>query len=172
MASELQRAFPAILGARRLVQAWSYKYDEGHERGIDPHADAGAVSVNLWVTPDSANLDPASGGLLVWPEPPPEGWTFERANLDSSAVRDHLGRGARFMDRPTPYSEWAARRRAAEEGRGAAAASVDGRLEVLRVPHKANRCLIFESHLFHQTDTVRFKKGFTNRRINVTFLFQ
>jgi hypothetical protein len=34
--------------------------------GIDLHADPAAVTVNLWLTPDKANLDPASGGLIVY----------------------------------------------------------------------------------------------------------
>ena len=88
---------------------------------------------------------------------------------------------------PTPYDEWVVGMRAARrqsstppdggggggDGRGALQPPEDGQLlDVLRVPHRANRALVFESRLFHQTDTVRFAKGFTKRRINVTFLFK
>lgn len=41
----------------------------------------------------------------------------------------------------------------------------------IRVPYRANRAVIFDSDLFHQTDTIRFKDGYRNRRINVTQLF-
>ena len=39
------------------------------------------------------------------------------------------------------------------------------------VPYKQNRVVLFSSHLFHKTDSFRFKKGYKNRRINLTFLF-
>ena len=35
------------------------------------HADHAAVNLNFWVTPDEANLDPLSGGLVVYPKAPP-----------------------------------------------------------------------------------------------------
>ena len=41
----------------------------------------------------------------------------------------------------------------------------------LVVPHRSNRALLFNSHLFHRTHDPRFKPGYTNRRINVTMLF-
>ena len=40
-----------------------------------------------------------------------------------------------------------------------------------RVPYRANRAVIFDSELFHQTDRIRFRPGYDNRRINLTFLF-
>jgi tetratricopeptide (TPR) repeat protein len=39
------------------------------------------------------------------------------------------------------------------------------------IPYRANRAVIFDSDLFHETDTIRFKEGYLNRRINVTFLY-
>ena len=39
--------------------------------GIGVHADNAAVNLNFWVTPDDANLDPSSGGLVVYPKAPP-----------------------------------------------------------------------------------------------------
>lgn len=41
----------------------------------------------------------------------------------------------------------------------------------VRVPHRANRAVIFDSDLFHETDEIAFKEGYLNRRINVTFLY-
>ena len=35
------------------------------------HADAAAVNVNFWLTPDDANLDPDGGGLVVWDKEAP-----------------------------------------------------------------------------------------------------
>ena len=39
------------------------------------------------------------------------------------------------------------------------------------VPHRANRIVIFNSSLFHETDQIHFRSGFLNRRINLTLLF-
>lgn len=39
------------------------------------------------------------------------------------------------------------------------------------VPYRANRAVIFDSDLFHETDGVSFKEGYRNRRINVTLLY-
>jgi hypothetical protein len=39
------------------------------------------------------------------------------------------------------------------------------------IPYRANRAVIFDSDLFHETDTIAFKPGYENRRINVTLLF-
>jgi tetratricopeptide (TPR) repeat protein len=39
------------------------------------------------------------------------------------------------------------------------------------VPYRANRVVIFDSDLFHETDVIAFKQGYLNRRINVTLLF-
>jgi hypothetical protein len=39
------------------------------------------------------------------------------------------------------------------------------------VPYRANRAVIFDSDLFHETDHIRFREGYENRRINVTMLY-
>lgn len=45
--------------------------------GISVHADSASVNLNFWVTPDDANLDPTSGGLVVYPRAPPTSGTAE-----------------------------------------------------------------------------------------------
>lgn len=39
------------------------------------------------------------------------------------------------------------------------------------IPYRQNRAIIFNSDLFHCTDTVRFRPEYENRRINVTMLY-
>lgn len=39
------------------------------------------------------------------------------------------------------------------------------------VPYRANRAVIFDSDLFHETDEIKFAEGYQNRRINVTLLY-
>lgn len=41
----------------------------------------------------------------------------------------------------------------------------------LIVPYRANRAVIFDSNLFHETHRPRFKDGYLNRRINITLLY-
>ncbi|MFK8052858.1 MAG: tetratricopeptide repeat protein [Woeseiaceae bacterium] len=41
----------------------------------------------------------------------------------------------------------------------------------VRIPHKANRIVIFNSNLFHKTDDIRFADEFLSRRYNMTLLF-
>ncbi|MGF1608636.1 MAG: tetratricopeptide repeat protein [Kiloniellales bacterium] len=74
IAHDLRRAFPSILGRHPFTTMWAYKYfdPQGQEGGLnrssgrDVHADDGAVSVNLWITPDEANLGPEPGGIDIW----------------------------------------------------------------------------------------------------------
>ena len=43
--------------------------------------------------------------------------------------------------------------------------------EKIQVPYKENRAVIFNSKLFHKTDRFDFKDNFTDRRLNLTFLY-
>ena len=40
-----------------------------------------------------------------------------------------------------------------------------------RIAHRPNRLVLFKSNLFHATDRGSFQEGYSNRRINFTFLF-
>jgi tetratricopeptide (TPR) repeat protein len=89
VAEELTRALPAIFRDHRLQQMWAYKYEE-HAEGIALHGDDAAVNVNFWITPDAANLDPQSGGLIVYPVEAPADWSF-------ADINKHPDRIARFL---------------------------------------------------------------------------
>jgi hypothetical protein len=137
IADELRGSYPAILGRHPLLQLWGFKYDS-RLSGINIHADFAAVNVNFWITPDDANLDPKSGGLVVWDAPAPSGWDFAKYNDDVPAAREFLAQaGARPVT----------------------------------IPYRANRAVIFDSDLFHETDRIAFKEGYLNRRINITLLY-
>lgn len=43
--------------------------------------------------------------------------------------------------------------------------------QAVTVPYRANRAVVFDSDLFHETDVIRFRDGYLNRRINVTLLY-
>jgi Tfp pilus assembly protein PilF len=43
--------------------------------------------------------------------------------------------------------------------------------EAIRIPYRANRAVVFNSDLFHETDDVAFKDDYLSRRINITLLY-
>jgi len=147
---ELRRAFPTLLRGLELHNLWAYMYD-GSLGGINVHADSCQVQINFWLTPDSAleadmaeeETDAGLCGLVVYDASPPEEWDFN----DYNSMRAN---GKRIS--------------AELEAVGFRNASV---------AYKANRAVLFDSSYFHKTGALngRFKKGYVNRRINLTVLF-
>lgn len=89
IAEELSAVFPTIIGDHGLMTAWAFKYDS-RLAGIPIHADQAAVNVNFWLAPNEANLNPQSGGMVIWDKAAPEDWSIERYNGDDVAVRGFL----------------------------------------------------------------------------------
>ncbi|HTK33693.1 MAG TPA: tetratricopeptide repeat protein [Caulobacteraceae bacterium] len=89
IAEEMQEVFPTIVGDHGLLTTWGFKYDS-RLGGIRIHADQAAVNVNFWITPESANLNPESGGMVIWDAAAPADWEFRRYNGDDDAVRAFL----------------------------------------------------------------------------------
>ncbi|KAH8074349.1 hypothetical protein JL721_1904 [Aureococcus anophagefferens] len=65
VAEELRAALPRTLADKPLLNFWGYKYQHA-ERGIGVHRDQSQVNVNLWLTPDGANLEPDRGGMMLY----------------------------------------------------------------------------------------------------------
>jgi len=109
LAVELRKALPGILQDHPLRYLWAYKYcPDGKDRhastsGINLHADEAAVNVNLWLTPDIANLDPESGGLVVFTVKPPLDWDLQHYNQNTSDVYEKLLRPANFANITVPF---------------------------------------------------------------------
>src|SRR4051812_36251919 len=85
IADELRHSFPDILGEHPLSQAWAFKGLQA-QAAIDVHADDAAVSINFWVTPTEANLDPEYGGLVVCRAPPPDDWEIKDYDDDQERI--------------------------------------------------------------------------------------
>ena len=79
IADELRRRYPTVFASHPLTQLWAFKYDS-QLPGIGIHADFAAINVNFWITPDDANLDPKSGGLVIWDKAAPLDWDFAKYN--------------------------------------------------------------------------------------------
>jgi tetratricopeptide (TPR) repeat protein len=138
IAEELLAALGEAFNEYQLAQWWAFAYDTKLP-GTDIHGDDADFSLNLWITPDSANLDPGTGGLVVWDKTPPSDWSFDDYNSGGQRVRTFLR---------------------------------DQNAESIVIPYRANRAVLFEGHLFHQTDAFTFAPGFANRRRSLTFLFR
>ncbi len=85
IANEFRKKFPRIFKDHLINQIWAYKYDsrsknESLLRGIKVHADFAAVNVNFWITPNDANLNSDSGGLIVYDVEAPKEWGFNIFN--------------------------------------------------------------------------------------------
>lgn len=88
IASNLRAALSEIFGDRQLKQLWAYKYSSTLT-GINLHADDAAVNVNFWISPDSANLNPERGGLIVYFSEAPKDWEKKSVRHDSRKRRSH-----------------------------------------------------------------------------------
>ncbi len=101
IAEELRAAHSEIFGSCPLLHHWAFKYDSALN-GIKVHADFAAVNVNFWITPDEANLNPLTGGLIIWDVAAPLDWDFEKYNSGEEEIRAFLAReNAKSM--PIPY---------------------------------------------------------------------
>ncbi len=139
IAEELRLKFPRIFQHHLLTQAWAFKYDS-ERTGLNIHADAAAVNVNFWITPDEANLDSEHGGLVVWDKEAPRDWNFKDYNntANEPKVRKFL---------------------------------LSSGANAVTIPYRANRAVIFNSDLFHETDRFHFKDDYESRRLNITLLY-
>jgi hypothetical protein len=86
IAEEIRGAFPTMIGnTHSLQQIWGFKYGRA-QPSTSAHADFAAVNVNFWITPDEANLDPATGGMLVYDVEAPPDWHFKTYNEQGSNI--------------------------------------------------------------------------------------
>jgi len=96
IADELRNKFPKILKDHSINHIWAYKYDSRAKnentslKGINVHADFAAINVNFWITPKEANLNPNSGGLVVYDVEAPKEWDFKIYNHDQKKIREEL----------------------------------------------------------------------------------
>lgn len=89
IADEIRSTFPELLEKHPLSQAWAFKGLEA-KAVIDAHADDAAISINFWVTPDQANIDPGHGGLVVCRVPPPAEWEVRDYHADKETIATFL----------------------------------------------------------------------------------
>lgn len=83
------------------------------------------------MTPDTANLDTSSGGLVVYDTLPPRYWGWENALESDPAAQPKLRELVAFPDAPATV-----------------------------VPYRSNRVVIMSSAYAHEQDEFRFKERY------------
>ncbi|MBT4703435.1 MAG: tetratricopeptide repeat protein [Rhodospirillaceae bacterium] len=139
IATDIRRAFPKVFSELTLNSLWSFKYFEKWS-GDKIHIDSGLRNLNVWITPDEANLDKATGGITFWNKLAP---VLEVKDNPKQKTIDILNE---IISEPDTIET--------------------------KVAYGYNRAGIFEANIIHGAmDTIDFKPGYENHRINVTFVF-
>jgi hypothetical protein len=89
IAEEFSEAMGEAFADYQLAQWWAFVYDTKLP-GTDIHGDDADFSLNFWITPDSANLDPNGGGLVIWDKKAPSDWSYDDYNSGGDKVRRYL----------------------------------------------------------------------------------
>jgi len=110
IANELRNKLPKIFKDHQINQIWAYKYDSRSKnqnsslKGINVHADFAAINVNFWITTREANLNPDSGGLIVYDVEAPKDWNINTYNNDEKKIREELKK-SKGNTKVIPYNE-------------------------------------------------------------------
>jgi tetratricopeptide (TPR) repeat protein len=136
-----------------LNMVWAYKYDNSgsdtERAGIGVHADEALVNINIWLTPDSANRERQGdegvgvdgGGGLI---------VYKDLAPPGWSMYDNTERDVDHSN--NVRDQWVGR-------------------DNITVGYRQNRMVLFDSERYHRTASFNFKKGYKNRRINLTYLF-
>lgn len=91
IAEELREKLSHVIGDRYpLRQMWGFKNGQHLPGGSTTHADFAAVNVNFWITPNDANLDEKTGGLVVYGVDAPAHWDFDSYNSRPDIIQPFL----------------------------------------------------------------------------------
>jgi hypothetical protein len=96
---ELNNFLPLILGPLQLVNSVAFKIHPSCGAGQGLHADSACVGINLWTTPDDANLDSESGGVLIYDVLKPDDWV----STNSSEIAQTYLEGVNYNTTRIPY---------------------------------------------------------------------
>ena len=89
IAEEFSAALGEAFDQYQLAQWWAFVYDTKLP-GTDIHGDDADYSLHLWITPDSSNLAPDGGGLVIWDKTAPSDWSYNDYNSGGDRVRQYL----------------------------------------------------------------------------------
>ncbi|MPZ47941.1 MAG: tetratricopeptide repeat protein [Dehalococcoidia bacterium] len=142
LAAELRQRLPHVLEDRPLSNIWAYRYDSRSD-GVRAHFDEGSVTINFWITADSANQTmEGHGGLVMYDRESSPDWDWS-VNV--------------YKDDPEVQARMAAYLAEAKQ---------------VVAPYRCNRAVMFKSTLLHKSEPFQFRDGFEDRRMNITLLFR
>jgi tetratricopeptide (TPR) repeat protein len=87
---ETAATYATILDGARFQYLGAFKYDSDTCAGTNTHGDNALVNVNLYITPDDANLDPQHGGMMLWDSAAASGDALRHYNRNEGALLDVL----------------------------------------------------------------------------------
>ncbi|MDP3280436.1 MAG: hypothetical protein Q8M57_05210 [Nitrosomonas sp.] len=91
IAEEIRDALPEVIDDRHpLRQLWAFKNTGELPADSTIHADFAAINVNFWITPEDANADPDSGGMVIYDIDAPASWDFATYNERIDIIREYL----------------------------------------------------------------------------------
>jgi tetratricopeptide (TPR) repeat protein len=91
IAEELRKALPKIITpSYPLREIWGFKCGQSLDADSTIHADYAAVNANFWITPDEANMDQNSGGLVIYGVGAPSHWAWDTYNGRLDVIKHYL----------------------------------------------------------------------------------
>ncbi len=144
IADTLRKKFPKIFKDYPIYQIWAYKYDS---RAKNQSSLLGGINVHA---------DFAAVNVNFWITP-----SEASLNPDSGGLIVYDVEAPKEWNFNTYNNDERKIRKELKKSKG----------KTKVIPYRGNRAVVFNSKLFHETDTYEFKDGYDNRRINVTMLF-
>ena len=80
------------------------KNENSSVSGINVHADFAEITINFWITPNIANLNKNSGGLIIHHAAVPREWDYDSYNNDSIKMREEIKK-SKGKQTIIPYKE-------------------------------------------------------------------
>ena len=88
--TEMKARMPRVILDYPIKQLWGFKYMSESSSGIGVHADFARINLNFWITPDTANRDSSSGGMVIYDVPAPQSWNFREYNGNPKRIYEFL----------------------------------------------------------------------------------
>ncbi len=146
IAEELRQKLPKIFKDHSIKQIWAYKYDS---RAKNKSSSLRGIKVHA---------DFAALNVNFWITPNEANLNSDRGGLVVYDVEAPNDWDFKIFNNPNDKTKI---HEELKKSKG------DTRI----IPYNENRAVVFNSNLFHETDTYEFQEGYENRRINVTLLF-
>jgi len=103
VAYELNKSLPQIFKGHDFKYLKALKYDSEYPEVSSATINDAAVTVTLWVTPEEANLDPETGGLIVFTSKPSSDWDFDTNHMNPERVIKDILEPSNYANVTIPY---------------------------------------------------------------------